>query len=385
MTQDWEYMQLVEWSNPPQETLFGYFNPSFSQSDSLLYFDTFFRFFQDEPTLIYSTHIDSVNQYNQLCWSDPVQLPVQINFPGVINAMPSINHSGDTLFFCSDRSGSFGGLDIWMSIKENNEWTQPINLGDSINTTADEFSPCYSSMNGILFFDSYRYPFGGQIYYSVNLSGNFWSLPQRLPENINLPDHYSYGPFFDDNEQALYFTTLNFEFTPDPLLRANSLNGNWSDPVALNDNVNGFWTTNPCNLVTTENASTSLDNDLLFYNKHIWEVSACIDFFSYIFYSKAQTVNTEFSMANEKRNNIIEVYPNPSNDRFIFKFPIAHSLHFLRIYDIRGRFVLEIDSNQPFFIWGCRDFRGNPISSGVYFAVIQGERNLIIKKLTYIK
>ncbi len=45
------------------------------------------------------------------------------------------------MVFASDRNGGFGGFDLYYSIFENGNWSEPINLGEKINTEFDEFRP----------------------------------------------------------------------------------------------------------------------------------------------------------------------------------------------------------------------------------------------------
>ncbi|MFA5175961.1 MAG: hypothetical protein WC413_01735 [Candidatus Nanoarchaeia archaeon] len=46
----------------------------------------------------------------------------------------------DELYFHSDRSSGKGGLDIWMSKKANDKWTEPVNV-EEVNTAGDEGWP----------------------------------------------------------------------------------------------------------------------------------------------------------------------------------------------------------------------------------------------------
>ena len=68
---------------------------------------------------------------------------------------PSISPDGQTLYFVSNRSGGSGGKDIWYSnLRSDGTWSKPVNLGKSINTSADEQSPFIHSDNKTLYFAS---------------------------------------------------------------------------------------------------------------------------------------------------------------------------------------------------------------------------------------
>ena len=96
-------------------------------------------------------------------WSDPVPLNQNINKSGFNSKHPSLTSGGDTLFFATDREGSVGGLDIWMSLNAGgNNWGPPIHLGKEINTELNEISPVYYQKEQALIFasDGHR-GFGG--------------------------------------------------------------------------------------------------------------------------------------------------------------------------------------------------------------------------------
>ncbi len=96
-------------------------------------------------------------------WTDPVALNSNINQSGYTSKHPNLTPGGDTLFFASDRVGTLGGDDIWMSINAGGEnWSPAVNLGNQINTSFREMSPFYSPTEKVLFFasDGHR-GFGG--------------------------------------------------------------------------------------------------------------------------------------------------------------------------------------------------------------------------------
>ena len=70
---------------------------------------------------------------------------------------PSINISGDTLYFVSDAPGGYGGKDIYMAISTDGQWNDIRNLGPQINTTDDELFP-YIRRHGRLYFASEGHP-----------------------------------------------------------------------------------------------------------------------------------------------------------------------------------------------------------------------------------
>src|SRR5262245_61097967 len=78
-------------------------------------------------------------------WSAPVNLGPSINTP-YNEWHATISSDGLTIFFISNRPGGIGGTDLWVAQRPNrNADRGPTqNLGPTINTTADEFTPALS-------------------------------------------------------------------------------------------------------------------------------------------------------------------------------------------------------------------------------------------------
>jgi len=120
-------------------------------------------------------------------WSIPENLGEPIN-TSFWESQPSISSDGKTLYFTSNRKGGKGGMDIWKSVKyENNRWSIPVNLGDSINTPYNELSPFIHPDNQTLYFSSDgRIGMGGKdIYYSRKKDDGNWSSPINIGYPIN--------------------------------------------------------------------------------------------------------------------------------------------------------------------------------------------------------
>lgn len=45
------------------------------------------------------------------------------------------------MVFTSDRTGGYGGFDLWYSIFNGQEWSEPVNFGEKINTQYNEYRP----------------------------------------------------------------------------------------------------------------------------------------------------------------------------------------------------------------------------------------------------
>jgi hypothetical protein len=68
---------------------------------------------------------------------------------------------GDLMVFTSNRSGGYGGFDLYYSIFKNGNWSEPVNFGEKINTQYDEYRPIvkvfdYGFTNDFMIFSSNR-------------------------------------------------------------------------------------------------------------------------------------------------------------------------------------------------------------------------------------
>jgi hypothetical protein len=87
-------------------------------------------------------------------WSRPKNMGKPVN-TAYRETQPSITPDGRTLYFSSDRPGGKGQHDIWVSyLKDDETWSVPENLGDSINTGGIEMSPFIHPDNQSLYFSS---------------------------------------------------------------------------------------------------------------------------------------------------------------------------------------------------------------------------------------
>lgn len=75
---------------------------------------------------------------------------------------PFIHPDGITLFFSSKGHSSIGGYDIMFSVKRDNEWTEPINMGIPLNTTEDDRYYVINAKGDKGFFSSDRGGTGGK-------------------------------------------------------------------------------------------------------------------------------------------------------------------------------------------------------------------------------
>ena len=104
---------------------------------------------------IASTHPKAAPEYS--AWTAPVNLGAPINSP-FADAGPAISKDGLSLYFHSERTGSLGSTDLWVSQRgsEDGPWSTPVNVGTAVNTPFTEAVAALSRDEHWLFFSSDR-------------------------------------------------------------------------------------------------------------------------------------------------------------------------------------------------------------------------------------
>ncbi len=150
-------------------------------------------------------------------WHTPVNLGSTVNSK-YWESRPVISSDGQTLYFSSNRKGGKGNADIYLCKNKGvNDagypiWGPPINLGDSINTSGDEFAPFIHADNQTLYFSSnHHLGLGGQdIFMSKKIGENKWTKPKNLGYPINQYKD-EIGLFIDAPGKYAYFASDNQE------------------------------------------------------------------------------------------------------------------------------------------------------------------------------
>jgi hypothetical protein len=98
---------------------------------------------------------------------------------------PAISSDGKRLIFASDMEGSFGGMDLFITEKEGDNWSAPRNLGKRINTVMDECFPYLDNDNNLYFSSDGLPGFGGYDIFTCKANGDSWDRPLNLSKKIN--------------------------------------------------------------------------------------------------------------------------------------------------------------------------------------------------------
>lgn len=126
-------------------------------------------------------------------WSQPKRLSATVNQPGVNNAFPSVSRDADgrvVLYFASDRPGGRGGMDLYSAVQitpdNPTEFTNANALSATINTVGDEITPVFDREQETLFFASNGHPgLGGLDIFQSRKNFNQYATPENLGPPVN--------------------------------------------------------------------------------------------------------------------------------------------------------------------------------------------------------
>lgn len=122
---------------------------------------------------------------------------------------PSLTYDGNTLYFCANYNEN---MDIYYSKRVNGEWSEPINIGEPINTKGYEGSPFISADNKTLYFvkdksgeTSSDYDCKNLYFAKIHDNGK-WGTPKMMPFPINLQCEKS--PRICADNKTLYYCSF---------------------------------------------------------------------------------------------------------------------------------------------------------------------------------
>jgi outer membrane protein OmpA-like peptidoglycan-associated protein len=201
-------------------------------------------------------------------WLQPKNLGPVVN-SSYWDHNPTISSDGRTLVFASNRPGGFGRSDLWMSKKDNHgQWGNPVNLGSTVNSSADELAPFLALDNKTLYFSSNGKPtVGGFDIFVSQYSSGGWSHRRNIgkPYNSSKDEYFITIPAANDtayissNREGSIGKSLDIWLVVPPPLKAIS-----KEPIANVIAVTGIvseFNSKPEKSIRAKLAITDLSND----------------------------------------------------------------------------------------------------------------------------
>lgn len=132
-----------------------------------------------------------------------------------IEGCPFVSRDDKKLFIASDRPGGEGGLDIWVSTRAGPDepWGEPVNVGAPVNSAANDFCPTLARDGHTFYFVSTREVAGscggGDIYVTRLRGSGEFDEPRNLGCSVN-SEYNEFSPFpipQAGTEPVLYFSS----------------------------------------------------------------------------------------------------------------------------------------------------------------------------------
>lgn len=118
---------------------------------------------------------------------------------------PALSPDAKIMVFASNRPGSHGGMDLFISQFAGGAWSAPENIGDAVNSFGDELYPFIDSDYNLFFSSNGLMGYGGYDIFVCKFKGNTWEKPVNLSTPVNtIYDDIAFKISRKDNKTALY-------------------------------------------------------------------------------------------------------------------------------------------------------------------------------------
>jgi Tol biopolymer transport system component len=195
------------WSKP---VLAPFTEAAYSQADPFITSDGTLFYISNRPRHIGDTIPDYdiwlVRPQDDGSWTKPLN-PEGVNSDST-EYYVSLSANGN-LYFASNRAGTLGSHDIYLSRYTDGVYATPENLGPAVNSKHMEHDPMISPDEQYLIFtsvdraDSYG---SGDLYYSLRNSDGMWKPARNMGKKFNT-DSYEYCTYLTADNQYLFFST----------------------------------------------------------------------------------------------------------------------------------------------------------------------------------
>jgi Tol biopolymer transport system component len=140
-------------------------------------------------------------------WDPPRRLGPAVN-SGERELFPTLSEDG-AIVFGSNRSGGYGGCDIYTASPDGDDFKQPENLGPAINSANDETDALIAPDGDFLVFTAANREDGhgdGDLYVSFRDPNGEWLPAVNMGEEINTP-YSEFCPTLSPDGKYFFFTS----------------------------------------------------------------------------------------------------------------------------------------------------------------------------------
>jgi hypothetical protein len=213
---DWRFkptyvMELVDgrWTDPEVAPFSGYmpYNFTVGPAGTTLYFTTLKSPDRSTSMLLEQANIWAVTLADN-GWTEPVMLGASINTEKYYENYPTVAADG-TIYYMSRREDSVGKTDIYRSKNRDGRYADAENLGPPVNTVESDQDPFIAPDGSYLIvcLTGREDSFGGyDLYVSFPEADGSWSEPVNLGEGVNTTAS-EFRPYVTADGNYLFFTS----------------------------------------------------------------------------------------------------------------------------------------------------------------------------------
>lgn len=162
----------------------------------------------------------AISQNAKLTLKRPLAIEIE-NLGKSVNSeypdyVPLITADESMLVFTSRREGSSENQkdpngdyfeDIYISYRKDGKWSEPVNIGKTINTSTHDACVALSADgNQMITYRTSEDQLSGDLYTST-FTGSEWTSPVRLPENINSKEYVEASASLAPDNDIIYFSS----------------------------------------------------------------------------------------------------------------------------------------------------------------------------------
>lgn len=170
--------------------------------------------FNHDYSLMYFTRYDNTDgfqkiygaRYSQEEWTVDSD-PLSFCNDNATYSHAALSLDGKIMVFSSNRNGTLGGMDLFVTLEKNGIWSEPVNLGNAVNSPYNEAYPHLDADNNLYFSSDNRQGYGGYDIYVCKFHDNTWEKPMNIAAPINTyEDDVAFT--IDRNEGRTAFYTI---------------------------------------------------------------------------------------------------------------------------------------------------------------------------------
>ena len=295
-------------------------------------------------------------QYVDSAWTTPE--PASFS-AGRSAEEPFFSMDGNRVYYYAYPPTGSTNADIYYSEKSGGVWGAPVNLGNTLNTTGDEFHPNIVNDGSIYFANG-----AGKTCRAQYSGGTF--LPRvLLPGNVNSgtwPDHY----VAPDESYMIFTSTKSGGFgSSDLYVSFRNVDNSWTTPQNFGNKINTAGYEGSAD-VTPDGKYMTYDNIADIY----WvKIDNTID-------SLKAISGVITSVNNVPAMQDFKIFPNPCTGRFTLSFSgVAGNTAMADIINPEGKIIYKriIENQATIDLSGTR--------KGIYLIKLRTDNDILIKKV----